>query len=200
MAVHRHCVNFDGLLNICTEHLAARLPDIDPQLPWSTSIELRYTALYETMSAHWELLALLRGRPWVGPKMVSRFAEPSLMSGLAAGLTPRQVMTCHRELYVYTVGCALTRGVIVPNETAIASMNSLAAGEFPVIVKHREALLTSPHSDREMFVHGLRTLIASWDPAGGLISSNDAFAGRDSSTAAERCGEEAGRRSDGVHT
>ena len=48
MTVHRHCVNFDGLLNICTEYLAARLPTIDPSLRWSTSIELRYTALYET--------------------------------------------------------------------------------------------------------------------------------------------------------
>jgi AcrR family transcriptional regulator len=165
MAVHRHCVNFDGLLNICTEYLAARLPKIDPALRWSTSIELLYTALYETMSAHWELLALLRGRPWTGPKMTSRFSEPALRAGLAAGLTPSQVMSCHRELYVYTVGCALTQGVIVPNAAAIAAMESLAADKFPIIVEHREALLTAPHSDREMFTHGLRTLIASWDPA-----------------------------------
>jgi AcrR family transcriptional regulator len=165
MTVHRHCVNFDGLLNICTEYLAARLPTIDPSLRWSTSIELRYTALYETMSTHWELLALLRGRPWIGPNMTSRFSEPALTTGLAAGLTPGQVMSAHRELYVYTVGCALTHGVIIPNEAAIASIESLPADDFPVIVEHREALLTAPHSDREMFIHGLRTLIASWDPA-----------------------------------
>jgi len=165
MTVHRHCVNFDGLLNICTEYLAARLPEIDPSLRWSTSIELQYTALYETMSAHWELLALLRGRPWIGPNMTSRFSEPALRTGLAAGLTTAQVMSSHRELYVYTVGCALTHGVISPGQTAIASMESLPAEDFPVIVEHREALLTAPHSDREMFTHGLRTLIASWDPA-----------------------------------
>ena len=97
--------------------------------------------------------------------MTSRFSEPALKTGLAAGLTPGQVMSAHRELYVYTVGCALTHGVIVPGETAIASMESLPAEDFPVIVEHREALLTAPHSDRDMFAHGLRTLIASWDPA-----------------------------------
>jgi AcrR family transcriptional regulator len=165
MAVHRHCVSFVGLLNICAEYLAARLPEIDPALPWSSSIELRYTALYETMSAHWELVALLRGRPWAGPKMSSRFSEPALRTGLAAGMTPSRVMSCHRELYVYTVGCALTQGTIVPNADAITAIEGLVADEFPIMVEHREEILTAPHSDRDMFAHGLRTLITSWAPA-----------------------------------
>ena len=164
MAVHRHCVNFDGMLEICAEYLAARLPEIDPSLPWPTSTELRFTALYETMSAHSGLVALLRGRPWMGPKMMRRFSEPAVAASLAAGLSPRQITECHRELFVFTVGCALTQSVIV-DAPGTAAIEALKADEFPVIVEHREALMDDDHSDHAMFVHGLRTLIASWDPA-----------------------------------
>src|SRR5580704_12643233 len=75
MAVHRHCINFDGMLGICAEYLAARLPDIDPSLRWPAATEQRFNALYETMAAHSGLVALLRGRPWMGPNMMRRFSE-----------------------------------------------------------------------------------------------------------------------------
>jgi hypothetical protein len=109
MAVHRHCVNFDGLLDICAEHLAALLPELDPSLPWGTSTELRFTALYETMAAHAGLVALMRGRPWMGPNITRRFSEPAVAASLAAGLTPRELTECHLELFVFTVGSALTK-------------------------------------------------------------------------------------------
>jgi AcrR family transcriptional regulator len=162
MAVHRHCGNFDGLLNICAEHAASGLPDIDPSLPWSTSTELRFAALYDTLSAHWGLVALQRGRPWLGPEMTRRFSEPTVAASIAAGLTPQQVSGCHREFYVYTVGCALTRTTF-NDHSAPASMASLAPTDHPALTRHRDSLRDN-RSDRDMFLHGIRTLIQSWDP------------------------------------
>jgi AcrR family transcriptional regulator len=162
MAVHRYCGNFDGLLGICAEHAAAGLPDIEPALPWSTSTELRFTALYEILSAHWGLVAMQRGRPWLGPEMMRRFAEPAVAASIAAGLTPEQVSACQREFYVYTVGSALTRNTF-SGDPGPESMATLDATHHPVLTRHRESLRDS-RSDREMFVHGIRTLIKSWDP------------------------------------
>ena len=61
--IHRHCGSLEGLLDLCADHLAAGLPDIEPTLSWAESTELRFTALYELWSAHWALLMLRRGRP-----------------------------------------------------------------------------------------------------------------------------------------
>ena len=35
MTVHRHCHNLEGLLDLCADHLAATLPEIDRTRPWS---------------------------------------------------------------------------------------------------------------------------------------------------------------------
>jgi AcrR family transcriptional regulator len=164
MAVHRHCVSFEGMLEICAEHLALRLPDVDPSLPWTAATEQRFTALYETMAAHSGLVALLRGRPWMGPNMMRRFSEPAVKSSVAAGLTPPQIMQCHFELFVFTVGCALAQSRM-HFASGTAAVEALDADDSPAIVAHRKALMDVEHSDHRMFIHGLRTLIASWDPA-----------------------------------
>ena len=166
MAVHRHCINFDGMLEICAEHLAAGLPDVDPSLRWPAATEQRFTALYEAMAGHSGLVALLRGRPWMGPNMTRRFSEPAVKASLAAGLTPRQIMECHLELFMFTVGCALAQ-TRIHTASGSAAVEALEADDSPVIVAHRRALMEVEHSDHGMFVHGLRTLIASWDPAQG---------------------------------
>lgn len=63
MAVHRRCRNFDGLLEICAEHLAGLLPDVDPSLPWGISTTIRFTALYEVLTSHRGLVALQGAGP-----------------------------------------------------------------------------------------------------------------------------------------
>ena len=166
MAVHRHCINFEGMLEICAEYLAARLPDIAPSLRWPAATEQRFTALYETMAAHSGLVALLQGRPWMGPNMMRRFSEPAVKASVAAGLTPRQIMECHLELFMFTVGCALAQ-TRIHTASGSAAVEALGADDSPVIVAHRRALMDVEHSDHGMFVHGLRTLIASWAPAEG---------------------------------
>jgi hypothetical protein len=76
-------------------------------------------------------------------------------------------MQCHFELFVFTVGCALAQSRMV-FASGSAAVEALTADESPVIVAHRRALMEVAHSDQGMFAHGLRTLIASWDPAEGL--------------------------------
>ena len=142
------------------------MPDIAPSLQWPKATEQRFTALYETMAAHSGLVALLRGRPWMGPNMMRRFSEPAVKASVAAGLTPRQIMQCHFELFVFTVGCALAQ-TRMAFASGSAAVEALEAEDSPVIVAHRRALMDVEHSDHGMFVHGIRTLIASWDPAKG---------------------------------
>ena len=91
-------------------------------------------ALYEAMSAHAGLVALLRGRPWMCPNMMHRFSEPAVAASFAAGLTPRQITECHRELFVFTVGCALTQNLIVtgPGTAAVQAFEADAGDLFGV--------------------------------------------------------------------
>jgi AcrR family transcriptional regulator len=162
MAVHRHCSNLAGLLDICAEHLANQLPDIDPDLAWEVSTELRFTSLYDLMSAHWALVALQRGRPWLGPTMMQRFAEPAVAASLAAGFAPEHISTAHRELFSFTVGCALTRTTFADG-AASAARSGIDTRHSPTLASHLDEL-RSDRSDKEIFQHGVRAIIASWQP------------------------------------
>jgi AcrR family transcriptional regulator len=161
--IHRYCGSFEGLLNICAEHLAKRIPEIDPTLPWATSTELRFIELYKLMRDHSSLVALQQGRPWLGTEMTRRFAEPALAASLAAGLTPTQMGECHLELYMFTLGCALLH-LADDTEDGMAALAAVDAQDAPLIADHL-AQLEDSRPEPEPFLHGIRTLIASWDPA-----------------------------------
>lgn len=160
--IHRHSGNFAGLLALCAEHLAADLPVIDPGLPWSQATGLRFTALYNVLSTHSNLVALQRGRPWLGPTMMRRFAEPAVTASLAAGMQLPEVIRAHRVLYMFTVGCALTSSIY----DALAGRRSLAAldpAEFPVLTSNMNDLI-DPASNSDTFAEGLGHLIRALDP------------------------------------
>jgi AcrR family transcriptional regulator len=161
--IHRHCGSFGGLLDICAEHLAKRMPAIDPELPWAASTELRFTELYKVMRDHSSLVALQQGRPWLGTEMTRRFAEPALAASLLAGLTPAQMGECHLELYMFTLGCALLH-LADDTEEGMAALAAVDAHDAPLIADHLEQL-EDRRPEPEPFLHGIRTLIASWDPA-----------------------------------
>jgi AcrR family transcriptional regulator len=161
--IHRHCGSFEGLLDICAEHLARRMPAIDPELPWAISTELRFTELYKVMRDHSSLVALQQGRPWLGTEMTRRFAEPALAASLLAGLTPAQMGECHLELYMFTLGCALLH-LADDTEAGMAALAAVDAHDAPLIADHLEQL-EDRRPEPEPFLHGIRTLIASWDPA-----------------------------------
>lgn len=164
MTVHRHCQSFDGLLDLCAEHLAATLPDIDPALPWAEATELRFAALYDVMSAHSALVALQQGRPWLGSEMMRRFSEPALAASLAAGLTLDEMIETHRGLYTFTVGCALTHETYDVRRGR-AVLETLDPDQTPLMAANRERI-TVEHVPRAVFLRGIRALIADAGPPG----------------------------------
>jgi AcrR family transcriptional regulator len=163
MTVHRHCHNVDGLLDLCAEHLAATLPEVDPALPWIEATEQRFAALYDLMSSHSSLVALQRGRPWLGPEMMRRFSEPALAASLAAGLTLDEMIRSHRTFYMFTVGCALTSDTydVVHGRGAL---DDLDPDQTPVLAASRGQMGVE-HHPRDDYLRGLRALIAAATPA-----------------------------------
>ena len=158
--IHRHCGSLEGLLDLCADHLAAGLPDIEPTLSWAESTELRFTALYELWSAHWALLMLRRGRPWVGPHMLGRFVEPALQSNLAVGMTPAQMIQTFRQMYLFTLGCSMTHTAYTSRQ-ARSLVAALDPGEFPVLTAHMDIIAGSiAVAEPDVFRTGLRNLIA----------------------------------------
>lgn len=162
MTVHRHCHNVEGLLDLCADHLAATLPEADPSLPWAEATERRFTALYDLMSAHSSLVALQRGRPWLGPEMMHRFSEPALAASLAAGLTLDEMIRSHRTFYMFTVGCALTSDTydVVRGRGALAGLDP---DRTPILAASRDRIGVA-HQPREDYLRGLRALIAAAAP------------------------------------
>ncbi len=164
MAIHRRCGSLEGLLDLCAEHLASQLPEDEPALSWAQSTERRFTALYEVMSRNGSLVALQRGRPWLGPEMMRRFSEPALAESLAAGLTLSEMIRTHRGLYMFTTGCALSQGGY-DSVGGRAALEDLDPGTTPALAAHAH-LIDEAYSGRQVFLDGIRALIAAADPAG----------------------------------
>jgi AcrR family transcriptional regulator len=163
MTVHRYCGNVDGLLDLCAEHLAAGLPDVDPDLPWAEASERRFASLYDVMSAHPGLVALQQGRPWLGPEMMRRFSEPAVASSLDAGLSLDEMVRAHRVLFSFTVGCALTHEAYDASR-ARAVLDGLDPEATPVLAAQRHRF-EGERMPRRDYLQGLRALIAAVDPS-----------------------------------
>jgi AcrR family transcriptional regulator len=157
--IHRHCRSFDGLLDICADHLAKKFPDADPAWDWATATEFRFTALYELWTAHAALVTLRQGRPWYGPAMLARFVEPALRSNLEAGMTPAQMMQTFRQMYLFTLGCSVTHAAYSAR-AARAVIAALDPDEFPVLTSQL-AVIADSVAERDVFRLGLRNLIAA---------------------------------------
>lgn len=163
MTVVRRCDDFAGLLDLCVDHLAAGLPDLDPATPWAESTEARFRALYAILARHPGIVTLRRGRPWLGPRVLARLVEPQMGASLAAGMTPRQAIASFRRLYLYTLGCAgfvdhrNPRGAVRRTRVAVAA---LPAEDFPHLTAHLDTILEAV-VDHEVYYEGLRQLIAA---------------------------------------
>lgn len=117
-----------------------RAPDPDPALAWADATEQLFTALYKVMTAHPALVALRRGRPWLGGEVLARLVEPALQANLKAGMTPRQMIVAYRQMYLYTLGCAVFVDHQNPAAAVRRTRTPLAAldpAEFPALTGHR---------------------------------------------------------------
>ena len=159
--IYRHCGSLDGLLDICVDHLATELPQLDPDLPWAASTEARFVALYDLLNAHPALVALRRERPWLGPRVLERLVEPALQANRKAGLTPEQSIRAYRQMYLFTLGCSV---FVDHTDTARAArlVRTALAGldheDYPALTSDVEVIVAGT-SDHAVFYQGLRHLI-----------------------------------------
>ena len=162
MRIHRRCGSVEGLLDLCAEHLAARLPEAESGLAWADATVVRFTALYDLLVENSALVALQSGRPWLGPVMMRRFAEPALAESVEAGLSLAEMVEVHRLLYMFTVGCALTHDSYdqVGGRAVLADLDPAAT---PALAA-QAPLIDVELTHREVFDGGLAVLVAAHDP------------------------------------
>ncbi|MEU2732893.1 TetR/AcrR family transcriptional regulator [Streptomyces griseoviridis] len=166
-SLQRRCTDLAGLLDLCTDHLAARLPDVPPGTDWATATETRFTALYRLLTAHPGLLALRGTRPWLGPHLLARLTEPQIAANLAAGLEPERAVTAYRRMYLLTLGSAGFVDHRDPRATRAATRAALAAldpADFPALTGHPHAIVAAM-TDHDVYHGALRQLIDAADPA-----------------------------------
>ncbi len=165
--VQRRCVDLAGLLDLCTEHLAAQLPEIPTGTDWAAATEQRFRALYRLLTAHPGLLVLRGGRPWLGRQLLARLVEPALADSVAAGMTVAEAIAAYRRMYLLTLGCAAFVDHRDPASATAASRAALAAldpEEFPVLSGGMPDVLPVL-TDHEVYHGALRQLIEAARPA-----------------------------------
>ncbi|MFF3376597.1 TetR/AcrR family transcriptional regulator C-terminal domain-containing protein [Streptomyces sp. NPDC002680] len=178
-SLQRRCTDLAGLLDLCTDHLAARLPVIGPDTDWATATEARFTALYRLLAAHPGLLALRGTRPWLGSNLLARLVEPQLADSIAAGMSPEEAMTTYRRMYLLTLGSAGFVDHRDPKAVRAVTRSALAAldpEEFPVLTGHLAAIVPAM-TDDEVYYGALRQLIEAATVAPPSVPSADAEQG-----------------------
>ncbi|MFF3332954.1 TetR/AcrR family transcriptional regulator C-terminal domain-containing protein [Streptomyces sp. NPDC002888] len=167
-SLQRRCTDLAGLLDLCTDHLAAQLPEAEPDTDWATATEARFTALYRLLAAHPGLLALRGTRPWLGPNLLARLVEPQLADSLVAGMTPEEAIAAYRRMYLLTLGSASFVDHRDPKAAQAATRTALAAldpEEFPALTGHLAAIVPAV-TDHEVYYGALRQLIHASHPRG----------------------------------
>ncbi|MGW9371564.1 TetR/AcrR family transcriptional regulator [Streptomyces xanthophaeus] len=165
--VQRRCTDLAGLLDLCTEHLAAQLPVVPAGTDWAEATELRFAALYRLLTAHPGLLVLRGGRPWLGRQLLARLVEPALADSVAAGMTAAEAMTVYRRMYLLTLGSAAFvdhRDPAAAVEASRAALAALDPQRFPVLSAGLTDVLP-PLTDHEVYYGALRQLIEAARPA-----------------------------------
>ncbi|MGW1895117.1 TetR/AcrR family transcriptional regulator [Streptomyces sp. NPDC002004] len=174
-SLQRRCNDLAGLLDLATDHLAARLPDIPPGTDWAGATEQRFTALYKLLTAHPGLLTLRGGRPWLGPQLLKRLVEPQVADSLAAGMPPEEAIAAYRRMYLLTLGSASFVDHRDPKAVQASTRQALAAldpEEFPALTGHLAAILPAV-VDHDIYYGALRQLISAADPAPGSAKTAD---------------------------
>ncbi|MFJ6696152.1 TetR/AcrR family transcriptional regulator C-terminal domain-containing protein [Streptomyces sp. NPDC091272] len=165
--VQRRCTDIAGLLDLCTDHLAAEIPEVAPETDWAEATEIRFRALYELLVAHPGLVALRGARPWLGPQLLARLTEPAVAANLARGMAPAEAMATYRRMYLLTLGCASFVDHRAPRDHAARTRAALAALDpeaFPALTGHVREILPVL-TDHEVFHSALRQLVAAAGPA-----------------------------------
>ncbi|MFJ9461367.1 TetR/AcrR family transcriptional regulator [Kitasatospora sp. NPDC101447] len=166
-SLQRRCTSLAGLLDLVTDHLAARLPEIEPGTAWAEATERRFRALYEVLTAHPGLVALRGARPWMSPQLLRRLVEPQLADSLAAGMSPKEAIAVYRRLYLLTLGAASFVDHHEPKAAQLLTRQALAAldpEEFPALTGHLETVVATV-VDHDVYYGALTELVRAVAPA-----------------------------------
>ncbi|MBG0857414.1 TetR/AcrR family transcriptional regulator C-terminal domain-containing protein [Streptomyces spinoverrucosus] len=166
-SLQRRCTDLAGLLDLCLDHVAARLPEVGRETDWATATEARFIGLYRLLAAHPGLLALRGTRPWLGPNLLARLVEPQLADSLAAGMTPEEAITAYRRMYLLTLGSAGFVDHRDPRAAQAATRSALAAldpEEYPALTGNLAAIVPAV-TDHEVYYGALRQLVRAAAPA-----------------------------------
>jgi AcrR family transcriptional regulator len=170
MTVYRRLADLKVPLDGCVlDYVVGTIPQLDPEASWADATEARFTALYEIIVAHPGIVAMRRGGPWLGPRVMQKLIEPQLAANLAAGMTPDQMVRAYRRMYLFTLGCACFTDHATPDAVVNRTRAALAAlppEHFPAATGNAEAILKGV-VDHEVFYGGLRQLIRAADPGLG---------------------------------
>lgn len=165
-SLQRRCTDLSGLLDLCLDHLAARLPEPTPGGDWATATEARFTALYRLLVDHPGLLVLRGARPWLGQHLLARLVEPQLADSLAAGMSAEEAIAAYRRMYLLTLGSASFVDHRDPRSAQALTRTALAAldpEEFPALTGHLTAIVPAV-TRHDVYYGALRQLIRAAAP------------------------------------
>lgn len=176
VAVFRRCGSFDGLLDICADHVARDFPSVPDDLDWEHATQMRFEAAFDMWAEHADLILLMRGRAWLGINITSRFYEPAMRGIMDSGLPIAEVSALFSMLYRLTIGSVVTTRANhwTPGESSDA-LKHLGVGRFPTLARINDEVDYS--DDRASFCAALRRIIvdlggASLDNIEAGIASN----------------------------
>ena len=164
VTVYRRCGSFEGLLDLCADHVAADFPEIDESLDWVTATQLRFEAAYEMWAEHSDLILLMKGRSWQGQNIISKFYEPAMRTIVEAGLSLPEAARVFSILYRLTIGSVIsTRANHWNPWDGRNAIEKLGPEKFPTLVEVGRVV---DNSDlRAIFRDTLHLLIVDLGPA-----------------------------------
>ncbi|NML55653.1 TetR/AcrR family transcriptional regulator [Streptomyces sp. R302] len=167
--LQRRCTDMAGLLDMCTDYLAAQLPDIPTTIGWAAATEQRFRALYDLLTDHPGLVALRGARPWLGKQLLARLVEPQLAHSVEVGMAPDEAVRTYRRMYLFTLGSASFVDHRDPKGAQDMTRRALAAldpDEFPMLAGQLSAIVPAV-VDHDVYYGGLRQLIRAADLEAG---------------------------------
>lgn len=158
VTILRRCGSFDGLLDVCADHVAADFPEVSATDSWESATYARFCSAYDMWADNTGLMVLRRGRAWLGKNMTTRFYEPAMRTIVDAGIPVSAAGPFFSVLYYLTIGSVFASRANhwSPWESQEA-LERLGAHRFPTLARvEREAAVSDP---RERFGEALRRLI-----------------------------------------
>ena len=136
VTVYRYCGSYEGMLDVCADHIAAGVPEIADDGDWTTATQMRFEAAYRMWSENADLILLMRGRAWLGHNIVSRFYEPTMRALVRSGLSVQDAARLFSALYRLTIGSVISTRANqwTPWESRDA-IERLGAAQFPTLLQ-----------------------------------------------------------------